>query len=145
MMWRGEYDDAIERYRQVLKQDSKNVMAVNNLAVLLAVVKKNHAEAQSLINQLIDTAGMSPVLLDSRAMIWLAADRADDARMDLEQSIKDAPSADNHFHLAQALVGLKQEPAAREAFAKALKLGLAEDRLQPFERDEFRRLKSILQ
>jgi predicted Zn-dependent protease len=144
-MWRGDNDEAIARYRGILQDAPKNALALNNLAILLAVVKREHAEAQSLLGQLVQAMGDSPVLLDSRAMIFLAAGRPGKALDDLKKAVdEDAPTRDNQFHMAQAMLQLGNADEARSRFHAALEMGLAEDRLQPFERDAFRRLRRDL-
>lgn len=136
----AKHDDAIRHYREVLKRDSKNVVALNNLAVLLAVTQNQHDEAFRLINELLQQTGPIAVFLDSRAMIAIAANQPERALQDLDQAIRETPSADNKFHRAQACLQLGRELEARTAFDEALQLGLSEEKLQPFEREPFRRL-----
>ncbi|MGE3314959.1 MAG: tetratricopeptide repeat protein [Planctomycetaceae bacterium] len=143
-MWMGKYDEAIAHYREILTRNERHVVALNNLAILLGVVKQEHAEAQRLIESLMHAAGTRSVFLDSQAMLYLAADQPDRALETLIAAEKDAPSADVKFHQASAYWRLGRTAEAQTAFLEGLKLGLAEERLQRFEREEFRNLKAKL-
>jgi tetratricopeptide (TPR) repeat protein len=121
---RGNFEEAVARYRQLLQTDGQDVVALNNLAYLLALHEGKTAEALRLIDLAIKTAGPSAVLLDSRAVIRLKGGQADAALDDLNRAILQAPSPTKYFHLAQAHRLKNDRAAARQALAKAQKLGL---------------------
>ncbi len=138
--------DAIARYRQVLQQDPRNVVALNNLAILLSHGKTDSAEALTLINQALELAGPDAELLDSRALIYLRAGQAAPALRDVQQAIVQVPmpSKTLNFRLAQVQLANKNRAAAIEAMAKAKKLGLQANDLVIAEREEFQKLAAEL-
>ena len=60
-----------------------NVVALNNLAYLLALNGGSQAEALALIQRAIDQAGPDPEMLDTRALVYLKGGQADRAGKDL--------------------------------------------------------------
>ena len=81
----GDYDQAIFNCREALKLDDRNVVAMNNIAWLLA--KRGKAsEALDLINRAITLAGERAELLDTRATVQLALARTDEALKDLNDA-----------------------------------------------------------
>jgi tetratricopeptide (TPR) repeat protein len=137
----GRQAEAIGVYRAVLRQAPRQVVALNNLAFLLAVKEGRHAEALNLIQAAIEEVGPYPELLDTRAMVHLTGSRADLAVRDLHQAIAQATApAKYHFHLAQAHNLAGDEREAREAYRKAVAFGVKEPDLHPLERPAWRRL-----
>jgi tetratricopeptide (TPR) repeat protein len=132
--------DAVAIYREILAADKQNVIALNNLAMLLALQKKDVEQSLQLIQRAIELAGPMPALLDTRASVYLALGQPEKAVADLEEAIRDEPKPNRHFHLALAYWRLKQESAAAEAFAAAQKLGLQPEQLNPLERADYREL-----
>ena len=66
------FADAETVYRQALHKDGDNVMALNNLAWLLAFKQAPaRDEALVVINKAIDLVGPSPELLDTRGVVYL--------------------------------------------------------------------------
>jgi tetratricopeptide (TPR) repeat protein len=128
----GRHDHAITLYRRILEQAPRNAVALNNLALVLALQGK-HAEALKLIQTALDEAGPEPALLDTRAVIYNVGGRADLAVKDLQQAVAQAPSGSRYFHLAQAHMLLKDRRAAHAAYRRATDLGLQEDSLHPLE------------
>ena len=92
------YADAQTLYRKVLAADPKNVMAANNLAVLLALHQKA-PEAVELSRQAIDHAGPLAPLLDTRGTAYLSAGQTEHAVGDLEEAVAQQPSAPRYYHL----------------------------------------------
>lgn len=142
------YAEAEAFLRQVLAQESvegnSQVMARNNLALLLAAQKKELPEARRLIDQALELAGPKAAYLDSRATICLAAGDAKQAAQDLGEALAQTPTAVRYFHLAQAQQRLGQTQEARQAWRRAEQMGLAAEQLHPTERDEFGRLQELL-
>jgi hypothetical protein len=54
-----------------LAANSRDVVAMNNLAYLLSTQEKKHTEALVLIEQAKKTAGPLPDLLDTEALVML--------------------------------------------------------------------------
>src|SRR5262249_15610761 len=69
---RCRHTEAEELYRRALRQDDRNLIAHNNLALLLALRADKGAEALAMIQRAIELAGPLPELLDTRATVYLA-------------------------------------------------------------------------
>ena len=82
----GRYDDAESIYRGVLRRAPKNVLALNNLAWLLALKFGKSSEAETMIDRAITIVGPLPVLLDTRAVIRLSLKRGTEAVEDLVEA-----------------------------------------------------------
>jgi tetratricopeptide (TPR) repeat protein len=137
----GRYADAAGLYRDVLRRDPRSVVALNNLAWLLAVVEGEGKEAIQLVERAIDVAGPLPELLDTRAAAWLALGKGEQAIADLKRALEDKPQlAASYFHLAQAYVRAKNPGGARAALGKAKALGLRPDQLHPLEGKTYQQL-----
>lgn len=134
------YEDAVALYRQVLKQEEGNVVALNNLAWLLAQKPDGAAEALTLINQAIQLVGPRAELLDTRAVVHLAQQRTDRAIADLEQSNAEAPNSQRYFHLARAHLLAKDSESAAAFWKKAKASGLEPAQLHPVERVAYRKM-----
>ncbi|MGQ0633609.1 MAG: tetratricopeptide repeat protein [Planctomycetaceae bacterium] len=138
--WQKRYDDAERLYREVLQNEARSAVALNNLALLLALRRRGGEEALSMIDRAIKSVGEDPILLDSRAMIYLALGDAERAMVDLVQAIDARPAAQYYFHQAQAAARLGRTDEARESLQKAAALGLREENLHPLERPGFLQL-----
>jgi tetratricopeptide (TPR) repeat protein len=134
---RGRHTEAITLYRRILQADGRNVVALNNLAYLIALTEGRPGEALELISAALELAGPHPEMLDTRAMVYLKGDQADLAVQDLQQAIALAPSALKYAHLAMAHQASRNRLAAAEALLKAKDLGLTESELHPAERKRF--------
>lgn len=131
----GRYADAENVYRQALRKDADNVMALNNLAWLLAFQKSSaREEALVTINKAIDLVGASPELLDTRGVIHLMLSQSELALDDLQVAVTLSPSANNSFHLARALAAANKPRDARHLLGEANKRGFDLKRLHPLER-----------
>jgi tetratricopeptide (TPR) repeat protein len=140
----GRHEDSIQLYRGMLGQDPRNVVALNNLAYLLALKGGKAAEALTLMNRAIDQVGPADELLDTRAVVYLADKKADLAVKDLQQAIAQAPAPLRYFHLAQAQHMANDRVAATVAWRKATEMGLQADDVHPMERAGYARLVSEL-
>src|SRR5262249_44691498 len=143
--FQNKYTEAEDLYRQVLKSDRSNGTALNNLAWLLAQKPGGAAEALALIDRAIEVHGPAPGLLDTRATVNLARDRADAAIRDLEEANLESPGAPRLFHLARAQLKAKDRATAAKTFAEAKRLGFDPQQLHPLERDQARRVVSDLE
>ena len=134
----AKYEDAANLYKEVLKQNSKDILALNNLAYLLSAAEKNHTEALALIEQAKRVKGPHTILLDTEALIWLNANQYEKALPLMETVVAEAPSGSAYFHLAQ--VEHKRVPGsieARAAWRRAQELGLKPGDLHPLERKDY--------
>ena len=117
----------------------------NNLAYnLLANPSPSDVdEAKKLIDSAIVELGPNPELLDTRALVWLAAGDPQKAIADLKETLV-LPTAQKQLHLAVAYLVSKNSPNARIAFEKAAKLGLDPAKLDPQDRAILEKLEAAL-
>jgi tetratricopeptide (TPR) repeat protein len=132
------YRQEEKEYRAALDIDPKNVMALNNLAWLLAQRDdKDKAakaeEAQKLILAAIELAGPQPQLLDTSAVVHLALKQSDRALADLALATAESPKGIHYFHIARAQELANHSDSAAEALKQAKKLGLKRRHLHPIE------------
>ena len=122
----GQKKLAIDIYREALQQKKltplQTAVISNNLAYLLAD-PSNAGEALRLIESAIEELGPHPDLLDTRAMVCLAAGESLRAVEDLNEAII-VPTPIRYLHLAVAQVAARSEGAAKVSLEKAKALGL---------------------
>jgi Tfp pilus assembly protein PilF len=119
----GARDRAIERYRQVLKSDPKNVIALNNLAYGLAVYLKSPAEGKPLAEKAVALAPNNPTILDTLAWTeYLLGNHVEAARL-IRTAARGLPgNAEIRLHAAFIYAAIKQLSAAEAELKAALKL-----------------------
>ena len=139
----SKYAEAESCYREVLKNNSGNVQAMNNLAVLLALQGVKLDESLQLINQAIDFSGPMGIMLDSRSSVYLAMKEREKALQDISDALAEEETPVRLFHYSQILEALGRNPEAKEAFGKALKKGLLPWMLLPPELPAFERLNKL--
>ena len=142
-------EEAMRIYRSLLEGDRLPPMQAalisNNLAYnLLANPSPSDVdEAKRLIDSAIVELGPNPELLDTRALVWLAAGEPQKAIADLKETLV-LPTAQKQLHLAVAYLVSKNSPNARIAFEKAAKLGLDPAKLDPQDRAILEKLEAAL-
>jgi tetratricopeptide (TPR) repeat protein len=141
----AQYDDAEVSYRRALALDRTKVEALNNLAYLLALRKKDLTEARSLVEKAIAQAGPRAAILDSRAVVELAAGKSDAALADSENAVSRDPSALHLFHQARGQLTSGKREAARDSFQNAIERGLTVAAIHPLEVATFQELKVQLE
>lgn len=87
LLQRKEVREAEALYREILKANDGDVIAINNLFMLLAVQEKRLDEAQQLAERAISLAGPAADLLDTRACVLIARGKPHEAIAVLEQAI----------------------------------------------------------
>jgi tetratricopeptide (TPR) repeat protein len=127
------YSQAEDLYREVIREFPNAYLAYNDLALLVIFRRGNSAEALPLVEKAIEIVGPLPFLLDSRATVYLSMQDADSAAQDLQQAIEDDPTPEKYFHLTQAQLALKNAPAAKSAYEKAVEANLHVGALHPLE------------
>jgi tetratricopeptide (TPR) repeat protein len=139
---RGKYEDAEAVYREILKKEPNNVVALNNLAWLM--VQRSGAgageEALGYINRAVNGLGRRPDLLDTRALAHLALNQHEQAINDLKEATEEAPSPTRLFHLAQAYDKGRDRNRAQEVLREARRRGLKVAELHPVEQQKAREL-----
>jgi tetratricopeptide (TPR) repeat protein len=123
-----------------LRQNEKNLVAMNNLALLLALHARNHGEALALAEEALKLGGPEAALLDTRGVVHLAAGRGNEAVRDFDNAVAAGPTPYRYFHLAQARLSMKERKAAEDAFTKAKAAGLQPSQIHPLERDAYTRM-----
>lgn len=136
----GKYEEAERCYHEALRLEPGNVMALNNLAWLLAQRADRGDEALRQINRAIGAVGPRGELLDTRAMVQLKRGRPAEALADLQDAVRESLTPTRCFHLARAHLEAKDRPAAARELRRAADLGLQAAHLHPVEQVVYRRL-----
>src|SRR5262249_32830622 len=118
------YSEVIALYKQLLKENDRELLVLNNLAFLLTFSQGDTKEALELVNRAITAVGPTPELLDTRALIYLKKGQNKEAVEDLNNALAQAPGASRYFHLARAYLLTGNRTAALVALARAKALGL---------------------
>jgi len=119
----SEWDAAIDRYRAILARTPDNVLALNNLAYVLAVQKHEIADALPLAKRAYDLAKGVPPIADTLA--WVQHLAGDDAASEalLVDAAKQMPeNADIRLHTAFVLAARGKSAQAATELAAAIKL-----------------------
>ncbi len=136
----GDNRQAQAIYREILGSDPRNVKAMNNLAMLLAIKGEHLDEAAKLIRQAIQLSGPVVSLLDTQASVLMAQKRPRDALAELGEIAVEGESANLQFRRAQAFAQLGDQATARLALESAHAKGLRSDNLHPLERPAYEEL-----
>jgi tetratricopeptide (TPR) repeat protein len=141
----GDYEGSERVYRELLQRDKNNILALNNLAWLLAVRENKGEEALNMIKRAIELAGPGGDLLDTEASVLMVLGRPEDAIKKLEDAVQQTPTGARYFHLTQAFEKAGKRDAAKDAWQKATKeLLLNERTLHPLERADFGKFQTDL-
>jgi tetratricopeptide (TPR) repeat protein len=121
------YTTAMENYNTVLKIDSNHYRALNNLAYLLSDKSGNIEDAYTMALRARELAPNDPAIADTLG--WIAYLKGDFsfARDLLEESSKKLADPSVAYHLGKAYEALEMNTEAKNAFEKALSLGLSGD------------------
>jgi Flp pilus assembly protein TadD len=138
------YVDAEKAYQALIDQNAANVVAANNLAVLLAL-RGRSAEGIKLIDPFIEQYRIGRLadngeLLDSRAIILLKAGDLKRAEQDIRESVAQSRDPGRLFHMAQIYAAMGNKSRSRSVFDEAVRMGLREENLHPLERDRFKEM-----
>jgi Tfp pilus assembly protein PilF len=136
------YQEAEALYTKVLSRKPGHLLALNNLAWLLAMKEGRPEDALGLMARAMDLVGQTPELLDTRGCIYLKLGKVDLAIQDFQACIDQTPSPTRYFHLALAQQLANKGDAAREAWQKARGLNVKE--LHALERPDYQKLLAAL-
>jgi tetratricopeptide (TPR) repeat protein len=92
-------------------------------------------EALALVNRAIDAAGPLPLLLDTRAAVYLALGKLEPALADLREAVASEPSLGFLLHLALAERKANHHAAVRKLLERAATLDARFDSLHPLARE----------
>jgi len=134
---------AIDAYKKIVALRPNDVLALNNLAILLGEQPDKTNEALELIDQAIRIAGKQPLLLDSKAAILMLASRYDEAIPILEIAASATGDPRVTFHLFLALQKAGRDEEANRVKGKVDVLGLRKSILTPDDQKELDRFESI--
>src|SRR4029079_3394738 len=138
----AEYEQAAEVYRQVVQLKPDEQMSRNNLALALVELQKVK-EAQEVLSVALKAKPDDPDLLDTKAVVDIMDNHADQAIPVLEKlaaQIPDSPIL--RFHLAIAYNDAKDVSRARESLVAATALGVEQRLLSPRDKKSLADLKA---
>ncbi len=141
----GRYDEAVADYREVLKSKPDDILALNNLAWLLAFRYNENKEALELLEKAIGLAGPRPGLLDTRGVIYSRNGQHQKAQSDLEEGIAQQPDGVRYLHLAQIFLAQDKKDEATKALKNADELGVKNYEIHALEREALSNLRQVLQ
>jgi uncharacterized protein (TIGR03790 family) len=119
----GEYDKAIERYRQVLTVEPNQIGALNNLAYALAVHRGAPAEALPLAQRAFTASNEAPLVADTLGWVFhLAGDRMQALRYTQMAAAGVPRNGEVRYHHAAALANAGDPDRAAKELAAALEL-----------------------
>jgi tetratricopeptide (TPR) repeat protein len=137
---RQDLAGAATEYEKVLAADSRNVVALNNLAWILAAEPKTAERALELVARATREVGLTGDLLDTRARVRITLKQFDQAERDLDDAIRLEPTALRWFHLAVSRLGQSPPKAddAAKAFQEAKRRGLDTRGIHPADLPTFK-------
>ncbi len=145
LSWRGSYQEAADAYKAILRENERDVAALNNSAVLMALAGEDFKEATRLVQKAIEILGPLDALLDSFGVIKMASGHPETAIVDFEQALRNRETAERRFHAAVAYSQLKRFDDARKSLERADRLHLSEQEIHPLERPTLKNLRTQLQ
>ncbi|MCE9534158.1 MAG: tetratricopeptide repeat protein, partial [Planctomycetes bacterium] len=134
------YDAAEPIYRDVLKSEPDNVIALNNLAWMLAPRPEAAEEALKCVGRAIELSGATGELLDTRARIYIARGDFERAIEDLNQALELSRTSLRCFHLALAQFKQLKKNEAVQAFREAKTRGLDQRMIHPSDVPSYKEL-----
>jgi uncharacterized protein (TIGR03790 family) len=119
---RNDYDKAIERYRAVLAAEPGNLVALNNLAYILADKKNQAAEALPLAERAYRLSGQETTIADTLGWVQFKLGDTAKALLLLDQAAKAVPpNVDILVHAAIAHASVGNSVQARRYVDAAIK------------------------
>ncbi|HXT70260.1 MAG TPA: TIGR03790 family protein [Vicinamibacterales bacterium] len=122
MSSRNDHDGAAARYRAILVHDAGNLVALNNLAYLLADKKGAAAEALPLAEKAYRLSNQAPMIADTLGWVQFKLDHADTAIVLIERAAAMLPTdIDVLVHAATVNLALGKAARAKLFLDAALK------------------------
>ena len=118
----GRHEEAVRHYREVLRIDPKNGMALNNLAFRLAESGGDLQEALALAQRAREAVPNLIEVEDTLGWIYLKQNQSDKAISAFSGLVEKQPeNAEFHYHLGMALVQKGDPAGAARELETALK------------------------
>jgi cellulose synthase operon protein C len=136
---RQKLAEATAEYEKVLATEPRNVVALNNLAWILAANPNTAEHALELVARATREVGLTGDLLDTRARVRITLKQFTEAERDLNDAIRLESTPLRWFHLAVSRLGQvppRTEDAAK-AFREARRRGLEQKGVHPADRAMF--------
>jgi tetratricopeptide (TPR) repeat protein len=119
----GQVDKAVESYRRALAINEKDVASLNNLAWVLAELRKKPDEALPLATKAEQLAPGSPEVLDTLGWIQYRRGAYDDAAKSLSRALERAAGNGTiQYHLGMTYARLGRKADAVSALRRAAQL-----------------------
>jgi cellulose synthase operon protein C len=128
---RQDFHVAEQVYRDVLKAEPKNLVALNNLAWILAPRSDCADQALKYADKAIELHGATGEMLDTRARILIAAGKYEQAISDLNDAIAQGQTPLRFFHMALAKLKMSKTDEAQRTFQDAKARGLDVKAIHP--------------
>ncbi len=137
---RQDLTAAATEYEKVLAADPRNVIALNNLAWILAADPRTAEKALKLVARATKEVGLTGDLLDTRARVRITLKQFAEAERDLDDAIRLEPTALRWFHMAVSRLGQTPPKAddAAKAFTEAKRRGLDSRGIHPADLPTFK-------
>lgn len=122
----GEYDRSVTRYREIIRVEPNNVIALNNLAYALAVRQGSPADALPLARRAATMAPRDPTVVDTLAWVEHLLGNDREAVRLLEPIIrKSTGSAEVHLHAAIVFAAVGRSDIAEAQLRETIRLNPA--------------------
>jgi Tfp pilus assembly protein PilF len=145
-MLRGDAAPALQLFQRALALEADNLVALNNVAILLADDPGQRDTAVAHLDRAMTRAGRHPELLDTKGWILLESDDRAGAEALFSEAAALAPDDPRPtFHLAVTWWAQGKAREAREALRRAKQGQLSVNYLSPRERSRLRELETELE
>lgn len=142
-MLRGDAAPALDLFQRALAREPENLVALNNVAILLADNPAQRDAAIAHLDRAMTRAGRHPELLDTKGWILLEGDDHSGAEALFREAAALAPDDPRPtFHLALTWWAQGKARDARDALHRARQGQLAVNFLSPRERSRLRELEA---
>ena len=142
----GKLDDAIRLLEKIVQLDAKNVLALNNLAMIMSERPGQREKAIKYIDQALAITGDRPDLCDTKGSIYLYDNQPAEAVKCLEFAARTAGSNPIiQFHLAAAYFGTNKLEDAARCFRESMAAGLEKQLLTDSDRKLMADMQRLLQ
>ncbi len=139
---RKQYDQAQAVYEAVIQRDPRNIVALNNLAWVLAADPATAERSLELVGRATREDGLTGELLDTRARARITLKQFPEAEQDLREALAIESTALRWFHMAVLKTAQGQKPEAAKAFREARTRGLDSRVIHPADLPTYRILEA---